>query len=548
MCLPGTESRGIINGGHHPLIPKHHVVEDYNGDLTMRARGEGGATTTTSSSTFIQTFLQRLHQLPNNGLLQGLPLTEIGEELRSLVKIGGPIVVTSMLIYSRSVISMLFLGRLGKTELAGGSLALGFGNITGVSILSGLSMGMDPICCQAYGAQRWAILSQTFQKTVCLLLLVSLPIALLWLNMEPIFILLGQDPQITRVAKVYLVFSIPELLGQAHLLPLRTFLRTQGLTTPLTLAAAFAALLHLPINYVLVTYLNLGVGGVCLGLACNTLLFNLGLLIYLTISTHALKPWHGLTMISAFQGWKPLISLALPSCVSVCLEWWWYEIMLFFCGWLSNPQASVAAMGILIQTTGMLYIVPISLRASISTRVGHALGAGQPTRAKWAAIIGLIVAFACGLSAFIFMTAVRSKWGTIFTDEPQILDLISTALPILGLCEFGNVPQTAACGVLSATARPKLGARINLYAFYLIGLPVAILGTFTFKIGFLGLWFGLLSAQASCVCMMVYTLIHTDWKHQTRRAEQLTLAVQETQLNEDKTEDEESGLLPPTEL
>ncbi|PQP98484.1 protein DETOXIFICATION 53 [Prunus yedoensis var. nudiflora] len=46
MCLPGTESRGIINGGHHPLIPKHHVVEDYNGDLTMRARGEGGATTT----------------------------------------------------------------------------------------------------------------------------------------------------------------------------------------------------------------------------------------------------------------------------------------------------------------------------------------------------------------------------------------------------------------------------------------------------------------------------------------------------------------------
>ncbi|CAN6575995.1 hypothetical protein ACFX13_010231 [Malus domestica] len=559
MCLPGTESRGIINGGgaHDLLILKHHGAGDRNEeDLTMRARGdEGGATTTTittTTTTFIRSFLQRLPHLPSDGVLpRELPLTEIGEELRSLVKIAGPIVITSMLIYSRSLVSMLFLGRLGKTELAGGSLALGFSNITGYSLLRGLSTGMDPICSQAYGAQRWSVISQTFQKTLCLLLLVAIPISLLWLNMEPIFILLGQDPQIIRVAKRYMAFAIPELIGQAQLLPLRIFFRTQGFTTALTLAAAFSALFHLPMNYFLVTYMDFGVAGIALGLAWNTFLFNLGLVIYLARSPHALKPWHGLTILSAFQGWGPLLSLSLPSCVSVCLEWWWYELMLFFCGWLSNPQASVAAMGILLQTTGMLYIIPISLSGSLSTRVGLSLGAGQPTRAQWTTLIGLIMAFAWGISAFIFMTAFRSMWGTMFTNDPQILDLISTALPVLGLCEIGNVPQTASCGVLTATARPKLGVKINLLAFYLIGLPVAILATFTFKIGFLGLWFGLLSAQLSCVGMMVYTLLHTDWKHQTRRAEQLTQAVEvknETEENLEKTNDEESGLLTPTEV
>ncbi|XP_018812031.1 protein DETOXIFICATION 53-like isoform X2 [Juglans regia] len=451
----------------------------------------------------------------------------MGEEVQALGKIAGPIVMTTLLIYSRSVISMLFLGRLGKTELAGGALAIAFGNITGNSILKGLSTGMEPICCQAYGAKRYSVLSQMFQKTLCLLLLVSIPISVLWLFVDPIFQWLGQDPDITKVAKVYMIFSIPELLAQAHLYPLRIFLRTQGLTSPLTIAATFSAVLHLPINYFLATYMKLGVKGIALSIAFNTVNLNLGLIIYLIVSEKPLKPWHGATFISVFQGWGPLLSLALPSLISVCLEWWWYEIMLFLCGLLSNPQASLAAMGILIQTTGLLYVVPISLSGGLTTRVGHALGAGQPSRAQWTAIIGLSVAFAFGLSALTFMTVVRSVWGKLFTDESQTLDLVSAALPVLGLCELGNSPQTAACGVLTGTARPKLGARINLFAFYLIGLPVAILITFVYNVGFLGLWFGLLSAQFSCLFMMGYALIHTDWRYQIKRAEELTLAVEE---------------------
>lgn len=463
----------------------------------------------------------------------------MGEEVQALCKIAGPIVMTGLLLYSRSVISMLFLGRLGKSELAGGSLAIGFGNITGLSILRGLSTGMEPICCQAFGAKRWSVLSQTFQKTLCLLLLVSMLISFLWLNVEPLFGWLGQDPEITRVAKVYLAFSIPELIAQAHLYPLRIFLRTQGITTPLTIAATFAAILHVPIIYFLQAYLKLGVEGIALATAFNTANLNVGLIIYMLVSNKPIKPWQGATILSAFQGWGPLLSLALPSTVSVCLEWWWYEIMLFLCGLLTNPQASLAAMGILIQTTGFLYVFPSSISCGITTRVGHALGAGQPSRAQWTSIIGLTVAFAFGFSSLILLSVVKTVWGKLFTDESQILDLVSAALPLVGLCELANSPQTASCGVLTGTARPKLGARINLCAFYIIGLPVAILTTFVFKVGLQGLWFGMLAAQFSCLCMMGYALIHTDWKHQTKRAEELTLSVGE----KSERDDLECGLL-----
>lgn len=450
---------------------------------------------------------------------------QVAEEVVSLGKIACPIVITNLLLFSRSVISMLFLGHLGNIELAGGSLALGFVNITGLSVVKGLSMGMDPICGQAYGAKRWSVLTQTYFKMLSLLLLVSIPISFLWLNVEHIFLRLGQDPDITKVAKVYLVFSIPELIAQATLHPLRTFLRTQGLSSPLTIAAIAAVLVHPLVNYLFVVQFNLGVRGVAFSLACNTINLNLGLILYVVISKTSLKPWHGVTLVSIFQGWKPLLGLAVPSLFSVCLEWWWYEIMLFLCGLLVNPKASVAAMGILIQTTGLLYVFPYAISSSLSTRIGHALGAGQPSRAQWTAITGLVLAFVFGLTASVFMALFRSIWGRLFTEEPQILELISAALPILGLCELGNSPQTAACGVLTGTARPKDGARINLCSFYLVGLPVAILAAFQFNVGFRGLWVGLLAAQFTCLCMMLYTLKQTDWKHQAKRAEELTLAA-----------------------
>lgn len=448
--------------------------------------------------------------------------------------------MTTLLIFSRSVISMLFLGHLGKEELAGGSLALGFSNITGNSILKGLAVGMDPICGQAFGAKRWSVLSQTYQKTVCLLLLVCVPISILWLNMEPIFSWLGQDPEITNIAKDYMVFSVPELIAQACLHPLRIFLRTQGLTTPLTVACVCSVILHLPINYVLVIFFDLRVRGVAMALACNTINLNLGLLLYLFASSCPLKPWHGASTSSILRGWRPLLALAVPSCISVCLEWWWYEIILFLCGLLSNPKANVAAMGIMIQTTGLIYTFPFSLSTGLSTRIAQALGADQPSRAQLISFIGLTAATAFGLSASILMTAVKSVWGRIYTEEPQILDIVSSGLPILGLCELGNSPQTAACGVLVGTARPKVGARINLCAFYLIGLPVAVLATFVFELGFRGLLFGLLASQFSCVGMMAYTLIRTDWKRQARRAEELTLAAG---ASKQQQTDLETGLL-----
>ncbi|THU63749.1 hypothetical protein C4D60_Mb01t19100 [Musa balbisiana] len=393
-------------------------------------------------------------------LAASLPIAALWASMRSL-----------LLLYSRSLVSMLFLGRLGRLPLAGGALAIGFANITGYSVLSGLAMGMEPICGQAFGARRPALLGPVLHRAVLLLLAASLPIAALWASMRSLLLLysrslvsmlflgrLGRLPLAGGALAIgfanitgYSVLSglamgmepicgqafgarRPALLGPVlHLArtttspprPRPTFSppsRTSSsiITLPFTYCAAAAALLHLPVNYVLVSVLRLGICGVALASVCTNL--NLLFLLLVYIYSSGVHQHTGALNFTAecLGNWRSLLNLAIPSCIGVCLEWWWYEIML------------------------------------------------------------------------------------------------------------GNCPQTAGCGVLRGSARPRTGANINMWSFYGVGMPVAAGLAFWGRLDFPGLWLGMLAAQGTCVGLMLVVVRRTDWNLQAERAQRLTGGPVET--------------------
>ncbi|XP_004515891.1 protein DETOXIFICATION 49-like [Cicer arietinum] len=448
-------------------------------------------------------------------------LSLVLNEAKYISNISLSMVLTALILYSRSMISMLFLGRLGELSLAGGSLAIGFANITGYSVLSGLAMGIEPLCGQAFGAKRFKLLGLAMQKMVLLLLFTSFFIALLWLNMKKILIFCNQQEDIANEAQFYIFYSLPDLIIQSLLHPLRIYLRSQSITFPLTCCATLSILLHVPINYFLVSMLKLGIKGVALSSVWTNFNFVGSLIIYIMVSGTHKRTWNGISW-RCLKGWNTLLNLAIPSCVSVCLEWWWYEIMTLLCGLMMNPHASVASMGVLIQTTSLIYIFPSSLSFGVSTRVGNQLGAGNSHQAKTAAIVGVCFSFVLGFFAFVFAFWVRNVWASMFTNDVDIIGLTKIVLPIVGLCEFGNCPQTTVCGVLRGSARPKLGANINLCCFYVVGMPVGVWLSFFGGFDFEGLWIGMLAAQGCCMMAMMFVLVHTNWDGQVLRAKELT--------------------------
>lgn len=156
-------------------------------------------------------------------------------------------------------------------------------------------------------------------------------------------------------------------------------------------------------------------------------------------------------------------------------------------------------------------------------QVGNELGGGKPKKAKLAAMVALGCAFLIGGMNVTWTVILRRTWATLFTDDALVKSLVSSALPIIGLCELWNCPQTTGYGILRGTARPAVGARINLGSFYLVGTPVAVGLAFGLKVGFVGLWFGLLSAQVACAVSMLYVVVaKTDWEAEALKAKKLT--------------------------
>lgn len=445
--------------------------------------------------------------------------------------IGFPIAAMSIVNYLKNMTLVVCMGKLGSLELAAGSLAIGFTNITGYSILSGLASGMEPLCSQAFGSRNFSLLSLTLHRTILMLLLASLPISLLWLKLQPLMLSLHQNPEITSVASLYCRYALPDLIANSFLHPLRIYLRSKGTTWPLLWCTLLSTLVHIPTITFFTFKLHLGVPGIAISSFIanfNTLFF---IIIYMCIKPGTKHDHHSSVFAplvtkntnndNQHNHWGKLIRFSIQSCVGVCLEWWWYELMTLLAGYLKNPQAALATSGIIIQTTSLLYTLPNALSASSSTRVGNELGAGEPGRARLSSTVALVLAVASSTVGVIWTTVGKERWGRVFSSDREVLELTMTVLPIIGLCEIGNCPQTTGCGILRGSARTGIGAGINLYAFYLVGAPVGIVLGFVWEMGLVGLCYGLLAAQIVCVMSILVVVYYTDWERESLRAKSL---------------------------
>lgn len=248
------------------------------------------------------------------------------------------------------------------------------------------------------------------------------------------------------------------------------------------------------------------------------------------LETPFLLPQSSLQPLSSStrKEWTVLIRLCVQSCFAVCLEWWWYEFMTILAGYLPKPRVALATSAIVIQTTSFMYTLPTALSASVSTRVGNELGAGRPEKARLATSVAVGLALLSSLMGLVLTTIGRGPWGRIFTKDSEVLELTMAVLPIIGVCEVANCPQTTSCGILRGSARPGIGVGINLYSFYMVGAPVAVILAFVWKLGFVGLCYGLLAAQIACVVLILKVVYKTDWNRESVKAKDLVAATKTT--------------------
>ncbi|KAI5684328.1 hypothetical protein M9H77_05556 [Catharanthus roseus] len=165
-------------------------------------------------------------------------------------------------------------------------------------------------------------------------------------------------------------------------------------------------------------------------------------------------------------------------------------------------------------------IDPYAGAESGSTRVSNELGAGNPSAAKVALCVVVILEAAEFFVASITMFGCRSLLGYAFSHEKEVVDYVKRMTPLLCLSFIMDSLQALLSGVARGSGWQHLGAYVNLGAYYLVGIPVALLLGFVWHLRGLGLWSGLVAGATVQSIMLSLITSLTNWEKQANEARQ----------------------------
>ncbi|XP_023530635.1 protein DETOXIFICATION 16-like [Cucurbita pepo subsp. pepo] len=441
----------------------------------------------------------------------------IAEEVKKQLWLAGPLILVSLLQYCLQMISVMFVGHLGELPLSGASMATSFASVTGFSLLVGMASALDTFCGQSYGAKQYHMLGIHMQRAMVVLLLVSIPLAVIWANTGEILRLLGQDPEISAEAGKYAISMIPSLFAYGLLQCLNRFLQTQNVVFPMVMSSGIAALLHIPICWVLIFKVGLEIRGAAVANSISYWLNVLILTLYVKFSSSCSSSWTGFS-VQAFHNIPYFLKLAIPSACMVCLEMWSFEMMVLLSGLLPNPKLETSVLSISLNTAATVWMIPFGLSGAGSTRVSNELGAGHPAAAKLAGKVVMTIAIIEGLLLGIVLILIRTVWGYAYSNEREVVEYVANMLPLVAASNFVDGLQCVLSGIARGCGWQKIGAYVNLGSYYIVGIPSAVLLAFVLHIGGRGLWLGIICALIVQALSLAIITIRTNWDQEAKIA------------------------------
>ncbi|KAJ0262782.1 hypothetical protein HA466_0032680 [Hirschfeldia incana] len=441
----------------------------------------------------------------------------VKEEVKNQFWLSAPLIGVSLLQYSLQVISVMFVGHLGSLPLSAASIATSFASVTGFTFLMGTASALETLCGQSYGAKMYEKLGIYMQRAMFVLLILSLPLSIVWYYTESILIFVHQDKSIAKLAGSYAQYMIPGIFAYALLQCLNRFLQTQNNVFPVFVCSGITTCLHVLLCWVLVLKSGLGHKGAALAISVSYWLNVILLLCYVKFSASCSQTWTGFS-IEALSHIPDFMRLGFPSAVMVCLELWSFELLVLLSGLLPNPVLETSTLSICLNTSLTLWMIPVGLGGTASTRISNELGAGNPKGAKLAVHVVVAIVIVEGIMMGSILLGVRNKLGYAFSSDPKVINYVASMIPIVAAGNFLDGFQCVLSGVARGCGWQKIGACVNLGSYYLVGVPLGLLLGFHLHVGGRGLWLGIVTALVVQVLSLSIITLVTNWDKEAKKA------------------------------
>ncbi|KAM4101828.1 hypothetical protein ACB094_05G175400 [Castanea mollissima] len=458
-------------------------------------------------------------------------------ELKTLFRLAAPAVVVYLLNSVTSLSTQIFCGHLGNLELAAASLGNNGIQIFAYGLMLGMGSAVETLCGQAYGAHKFEMLEIYLQRSMILLMCTGVLVMFIYIFSKPLLLALGESSSIASAAAIFVYGLIPQIFAYAANFPIQKFLQAQSIVAPS--------------SWIVIYKLGWGLLGAALMLSFSWWIIVITQFVYILVSDRCKYTWAGLSW-QAFSGLWDFLKLSTASAIMICLEAWYYQILVLIAGLLQDAEIALDALSICMIVSGLFFMISVGFNVAASVRVSNELGAGHPKSAAFSVVIVTLSSSVIAVICAILVLVLRHVMSYAFTSGSTVAEAVSELSPFLAISIILNGIQPVLSGVAVGCGWQAFVAYVNVGCYYIIGIPLGAVLGFYFDLGAKGIWSGMIGGTFIQTLILISFTFRTDWTKEVIQFSKLviicilnskTFQVEKAKMRLDKWEDKKEPLL-----
>lgn len=457
------------------------------------------------------------------------------QELLSLAKLTGPILITQLAQALYGFVDTLMAGQVSPLDLA--AVAVGSGIWLPFYLLTtGIILATTPLVAEAFGRQEPERIQRVTHQALWLALIIGL-IGFVILRYTPLlFDVLDIAPELRSASTLYLEgisWSMPAI---GLFFALRCYSEAQGHTAPVMVMSLVGIALNVCANTVFIygsesiSFLSWlptpipAMGGAGCGWATAVVLWGVTFMAFAYVMLA--KRFQQVRLFRHDLAWNwPLIRqigwLGLPIGLAIFFEVSSFAIVAI----LVAPQGELAVAGhqVALSITSVTFMIPLSLAIALTIRTGQFYGAHNFAAIHHVRFVGLTLTTAIAAIMAILIWYYRHNLAMLYSDDLAVQDLAASLLLFAVAYQIFDALQVGAAGCLRGLQDTQTPMRLTLIAYWVFAIPIGILFGSSDWLGEpwgpQGYWLGLvIGLGMACVLLMrqlhlTLRRISHEWAH-----------------------------------
>lgn len=405
--------------------------------------------------------------------------TPVRTEIATLWRLSWPVLVGQLATVGMGVVDVALTGHVSADELAAVSLGTAVWSIVLVTVM-GTMMAINTVVAHEIGAARHDRVPHSVRQAMWKGLLVGL-VGCLFANLcTLLFDHIGMDAHVADRASLFLHVISVGMPAFGVYRALYGYTTSINQTKPIMWIAILGLVFNTIVAWVLVYgkfgFPQLGAIGCAISTA-SALWLMLGAMLWWITRAPAYRLTYPFDRYAGPDTREigAQLRLGLPIGITYFAEVSAFGLISLLVARYGVVQ--VSSHQIALNFASLVFMVPLSFAIGMLTRVGQAMGEGDPVRARFVGWVGVGVSVSFGVVAALGIAQFRWEIAAMYTSDPAVQQVTASLLLFAALFQLSDSTQVATASAIRGYQVTRPPMVIQLLSFWGLSLPLGcILG------------------------------------------------------------------------